>query len=247
MNRALFSAIAKRFGVAIVAGGVSMAMIGSWSAHAETDKSTAQHDMGQPNGAGHDDGHGDWHGGRCARMNAFLAHMDKKLTPDQVRDIVAGRLAERGEGTLKVGKVSTKAPDVVSVEIVTTAGSSLVSTRDISTKTGLSADLGKNCEQHEHMAGKMEGHMGGHGFRHGGFLGAMALGGGHGRDLNLSVDQVKKLADAALIMAGNPRLKVGAVKEKDADTVSVDIVTLDNALVFHREVDRHTGHVHRAA
>ena len=88
--------------------------------------------------------------------------------------------------------------------------------------------------------------MDGHGFRHGGFLGAMAFG-RDGRDLNLSVDQVKKLADAALIMAGNPRLKVGAVKAKDADTVSVDIETVDNALVFHREVDRHTGRVHRAA
>ena len=88
--------------------------------------------------------------------------------------------------------------------------------------------------------GAMHGHM------MGGFGGLVLVGGGHGRDLNLTADQVKKLADAALILTGNPRLKVGAVKEADGNTVSVDIVTLDNALVLHREVDRHTGHVHRA-
>ena len=191
----------------------------------------------------------------CAMMATYLEHMDKKLSSDQVRDIVAGHLAEFGEGTLKVGKVTTKEPGVVSVEIDTTSGS-LVTTREISTKTGLPADLEKRCEEHtDHMGADGTDPMGhGDGMRHGamrghmlgGFGGLVLVGGGHGRDLNLTADQVKKLADAALILAGNPRLKVGAVKETDGNTVSVDIVTLDNALVLHREVDRHTGRVHRA-
>ena len=37
-------------------------------------------------------------------------------------------------------------------------------------------------------------------------------------------------------MMGNPHLKVGAVKEKDADTISVDIVAADNSLVT--QIDR---------
>ena len=39
----------------------------------------------------------------------------------------------------------------------------------------------------------------------------------------------------------NPRLKVGEVKEKDADTITADIVTKDNSLVERFIVDRHTG------
>ena len=196
-----------------------------------------------------------WHGGRCDMLRAYMDNTDKKLTAEQVRDIVAGRLAQFGEGTLKVGKVTAKEPGVVAVDIVTTSGS-LVTTREISTKTGRPTAMEKRCEEHgtntaDNAAGghdgkAWEGHMMGH-HMHGGMRGFALVRGEPGHDLNLSADQVKKLADAALILTGNPRLKVGAVKEKDANTVTVDIVTVDNALVFHREVDRHTGHVHRAA
>ena len=40
---------------------------------------------------------------------------------------------------------------------------------------------------------------------------------------------------------GNPRLKVGDVKEKDADTITADIVTKDNSLVQRFIINRHTG------
>jgi hypothetical protein len=42
-------------------------------------------------------------------------------------------------------------------------------------------------------------------------------------------------------MRGNSRLKVGEVKEKDNDTVTVDIVTKDNSLVQRYQVNRHIG------
>jgi hypothetical protein len=70
-------------------------------------------------------------------------------------------------------------------------------------------------------------------------------GGLMGRDLNLNADQVKKLAEARLIMSGNPNLKVGAVKEKDKDTYTVDIVAANNSLVVQRDVDKHTGRTER--
>ena len=40
---------------------------------------------------------------------------------------------------------------------------------------------------------------------------------------------------------GKTRLKLGSVKERDANTIVVDIVTLDGSLVQRFEVDRNTG------
>ena len=63
------------------------------------------------------------------------------------------------------------------------------------------------------------------------------------RDLNLSVDAVKAEAERWVAWQGNPRLKLGDVKEKDADTITADIVTKDNSLVERLAVDRHSGAV----
>jgi hypothetical protein len=59
--------------------------------------------------------------------------------------------------------------------------------------------------------------------------------------LSLSADDVKKYVESALIWNGNPNLEVGAVKERDADSVTADIVTKDNSLVERLAFDRHTG------
>ncbi len=61
------------------------------------------------------------------------------------------------------------------------------------------------------------------------------------RDLNLSVDAVKTQVERWVAWQGNPRLKVGDVKEKDADTILADLVTRDNSLVQRFAVNRHTG------
>ncbi|MSQ87205.1 MAG: hypothetical protein EXR10_10295 [Alphaproteobacteria bacterium] len=191
---------------------------------------------------------------RCEKFEARLANMDKKLTTDQVRDIVAGHLAQADNPNIKVGKVQAKGDGVVGVEIVTKDGA-LVNTREISTKTGLSVEAARRCdkleERNEKASQRREdrgpGRMGrGAGGRGGSGGEAMALfGAGPGRDLNLGADQVKKLAEARLIMNGNPSLKVGAVKEKDKDTYTVDIVAANNSLVVQRDVDKHTGRTER--
>ncbi len=167
--------------------------------------------------------------GRMARGDR-AQEIDRHLTTEQVRDIVAGRLAMSGNANLKVGKVTAKEEGVVSVEIVTKTGA-LVDTNEISTKSGRLVAM-------EKMRAAFRDHRGPGGRGGPGVRGAQ-------KDLKLTVDQVRKLAEAQLIIRGNPNLKVGQVKEKDADTITVDIVASDNSLVSQREVDRHTGRAKR--
>ena len=168
------------------------------------------------------------------RMEARRAAEDRHLTADQVRDIVAGRLALAGNPNLKVGKVTAKEDKVVAVDIVTKTGA-LVTTREVSTKTGgpvrrprtEAADSGGRPGMRG--PGRDHGREGPRGMRgcpnRGG--GEFALGVEGPRDLKLNVDQARKLAEASLIQLGNSHLKLGAVKEKDADTISVDIVAAE--------------------
>lgn len=43
---------------------------------------------------------------------------------------------------------------------------------------------------------------------------------------------------------GNSRLKVGDVKEKDADTIITEVVTKDNSVVQRFAVNRHNDFYH---
>lgn len=78
-----------------------------------------------------------------------------------------------------------------------------------------------------------------------GMPGPMMGGGWGGRGANidrqLTADDVRAIVTGRLAMSGNKRLKVGQVQEKDADTVTAEIVTVDNSLVRRMEVNRHTG------
>lgn len=60
-------------------------------------------------------------------------------------------------------------------------------------------------------------------------------------NLNLSVADVKTNLERWLAWQGNPRLKLGDIKEKDANIVTADITTTDGSLVQRLEVDRRTG------
>lgn len=187
---------------------------------------------------------------RCDNMRERLGNMDRDLSADQLRDIIQGRLAQMGEGNLKVGKVTKAGEDAVEIEIVTKSGA-LVSKREFSTRTGLPTNAGARCDQVaervSHAVARGDDGQGrrGRGARGVGMARAGALGligeVGPDRDLNLTKDQARTLAEAALIAVGNPRLKVGEIREKDTDTYEVDIVAADKTVVFQREIDRHTG------
>ena len=89
------------------------------------------------------------------------------------------------------------------------------------------------------------GMMDGYGMMYGPGYGPGMMGpgwyGGQG-NLSLSADNVKNYLERWIAVQGNPRLKVGDVKEKDADTVVIDIVTKDNSLVQRFVVNRHNGY-----
>jgi hypothetical protein len=91
--------------------------------------------------------------------------------------------------------------------------------------------------------GMMRGYGAGYGF---GMVGGGPGGFGPGWNasqtgLNLSTDDVKSYFERSIAWQGNSRLKVGDVKEKDADAIVADIVTKDNSLVERFIVNRHNG------
>lgn len=80
-----------------------------------------------------------------------------------------------------------------------------------------------------------------------GMMGPGRMGwGGYQYPANPSVGDVKAYIEQWVASMGNPRLKVGPVTEKDANTIVGEVVTQDGSLVQRFEVDRRTG-VYRAA
>ena len=58
---------------------------------------------------------------------------------------------------------------------------------------------------------------------------------------DLDVDAVKARMERWLDARGNERLKLGTIEAVDDDTITVEIVTVDDSLVQKLAVDRHTG------
>lgn len=63
---------------------------------------------------------------------------------------------------------------------------------------------------------------------------------------HLSVDDVSHFFRHRLERRGNKRLKLGEVVQRDEDTITAQIVTVDGSLVEVFEVDRHSGKAKRA-
>lgn len=102
----------------------------------------------------------------------------------------------------------------------------------------------------QHMGYGPDHHMGygpGHNMGAGGAgWNCLNLSGGFAQgDLNLSADDVKARMERWLAWRGNPRLKVGDVKEKDDTTITADIVTKDNSLVERFVINRKSGWTRR--
>ncbi|MEZ5819254.1 MAG: hypothetical protein R3D82_00450 [Xanthobacteraceae bacterium] len=59
--------------------------------------------------------------------------------------------------------------------------------------------------------------------------------------MNLTANDVKVNFERWIAATGNPNIKVGNIAEKDANTITADIVTKENSLVQQFTVDRRTG------
>jgi hypothetical protein len=177
------------------------------------------------------------------RMTEMRGNVDKNLSVEQVRDIVEGRLAMMGNANLKVGGATEGNKDTVAVDIVT-QDDSLVQTMEISARTGRPSGAERHFNRmNRGKFGKRGNHMGRRG---GGNFNTLAMALGlRNRDLELTVDQARTLAESRLILSGNDRLKIGSVEVIDDETIAVEIVTVDDSLVVRREIDRDTGRMKR--
>mgnify|MGYP006969369975 CR=1 FL=1 len=63
---------------------------------------------------------------------------------------------------------------------------------------------------------------------------------------HFSIEDVRHFFEHRLRRIGNDRLKLGPVTQTNEDTITVDIVTVDDSLVDRLEVDRHSGAIQRA-
>jgi hypothetical protein len=96
---------------------------------------------------------------------------------------------------------------------------------------GMMGGYGPGYMMHGYSGGYGPGMMGGYGP---GYYGNQG-------DMKLTTDQVKNYLTLTM---RNPNLKVGDVKEKNADTIVADIVTKDkDALVQRLDFNRHNGFI----
>lgn len=63
---------------------------------------------------------------------------------------------------------------------------------------------------------------------------------------NVSVEDVREHFDRLLQEQGNPRVKLGEIKEADKNTIVAEIVTTDGSLVDRFNVNRRSGAIQRA-
>jgi len=87
--------------------------------------------------------------------------------------------------------------------------------------------------------GMMQGNGYGHG--HGGYGSGGCQNGGQALDAPLTVDDVRANLQKHIEWQGNDRLKVGTVIETDANTITAEIVTVDDSLVRKVQIDKNTG------
>lgn len=98
------------------------------------------------------------------------------------------------------------------------------------------------------MMGPMMGGMMGPGMMGPGMMAWPCLGPWQGSkaDRDLTAEDVRAWLERWIAMQGNPRLAVGSVEEKDADTIIADIVTKEGGVLVDRfEINRHTGAMRR--
>jgi len=91
------------------------------------------------------------------------------------------------------------------------------------------------------MHGEGQGMMQGTGYGHGSNGSGDCQNGGQALTTPLTVDDVRANLQKHIEWKGNDRLKVGTVIETDANTITAEIVTIDDSLVHKIQIDKATG------
>ena len=196
------------------------------------------------------------------------ADKDGTLSVDEVKKFIETRHAANPNAPFKLGEVTQKDENTISAQMLDASGN-VVRTMEIPTKVNQAASNQPAYGQGFGMRGGQMGygkgygmrgyHQGGGYGRHGGQMGygmrGNQMGGGYGAQgyrmgmgfapaaitAPVTVDSIKSIVAARLSMWSNPNLKLGEVVEKDENTISAEIVTIDGSLVQRLEFDRKTG------
>ena len=98
--------------------------------------------------------------------------------------------------------------------------------------------MGNHARMHQMMSQMGSNHHGS-----GAMMGGDVLGLGVKGDRDLDLKNVRDIFEGQIALSGNKRLKVGMVAEKDANTFSAEVLTIDNSLVARYQVDRRNGQI----
>ncbi len=63
---------------------------------------------------------------------------------------------------------------------------------------------------------------------------------------NVAIDDVRDHFERLLQAQGNPRVRLGEIKDADKDTIVAEIITTEGSLVDRFSVDRRSGAIQRA-
>ena len=135
------------------------------------------------------------------------------LSKTDVKGYLERWIAMSGDPRLKIGPITEKDSNTIAADVVTGDKDSLVQRFTVDRRTGV---------WQPGMMGWSNGTQQG--------------------NLNLSASDVKGYLERWTATTGNPRIKVGPVTEKDSNTITADVVTVQNDTLIQRySVDRHTG------
>lgn len=229
MKRSSFAFVAfaapAAFGLVLAAGSLSPAV----SADAGT-----QFAFGGPGyGMGPGGGRGGFMmGHRGAWPGAYLVDADRDgtVTVAEVKEFIESRHSARGFANFKVGEVTEADENTITAKIVDTNGNVI---RTLTFPRKVDPSIANAPGRGAYSPGMIAPNAD-PGFR-------MGVGYGLQADGEITVDEIKGLLERRITMWNNPNLKVGAVTEKDENTITAEIVTKDGSLVQSMEFDRKTG------
>lgn len=183
-----------------------------------------------------------------AAMLALRADADRDgtLTVDEVKTFFDVNAMPRN-ANVKLGSVTEKDADTLTVTMVTADGATTVHSFDVPRKVDAAAiapqgrgGFGRQGHRGWHHGNFGPGMMG-YGPMGYGPMGYGPMGYGAAPQAELTVDAVKARVESRIARWNSDAVSVGAVTETDKGTISAEIVTKDGTVVRRMEFDKKSG------